>query len=314
LSVNHPGRSRLLLAVSLALLMLSSLALPVSAALQPAQADPAPVVQDISTEKCQGENACTGIDPATVGEGSCNGNQACLYATGPIGAGSCNDFAACRQTTGNIGNYSCNGDIGCFEATANIGDGSCNDGNACRASTGDIGNYSCNGNAACFMATANIGDCQHNAVTPAACIPPQPDGRIRRPGGPWLGDDIYNTSAIDQHVSVRARADRSRVLYISIQNDGGLADSFRLTDDQATSAGYSVRYFVGRTQQEISAAIAAGSWTTPSLAPGQRFLVRIWIALGPSVARYSSISRLVTISSLADDSKTDVVRYTVRRR
>jgi hypothetical protein len=111
----------------------------------------ATIVINFVVGKCQGAFACAGIDPAIVAEGSCNGDNACQNATGPIGANACNGIAAC-QSSGTVGAISCNGD------------------NACKNATGPIGTNACNGANICIGNIEVVPDCQFNAVVPAACF------------------------------------------------------------------------------------------------------------------------------------------------
>lgn len=167
---------------------------------------PAPAVM---LAKCTGIDACGGINPNLVGEGSCNGDYSCYVATGPIGPGSCNgayacyatsypvgDNAcigtracyryvsgllavasnscngnfACEETRGSVGADSCAGEYSCFRAGGSIGLGSCNASSACEITAGSVGDLSCNGSLACYFATSSIGNCQFNTVPPAACV------------------------------------------------------------------------------------------------------------------------------------------------
>lgn len=122
--------------------------------------------------KCTGDNACTGINPALVAAGSCNGSYTCYLAGGPIAANSCNGFRACYLIHGavgpnscndvlacgasvhltvSVGANSCNGEYACNDNSGTIGDNSCNAVTGCgRAIGGAIGNYSCNGPSACY--------------------------------------------------------------------------------------------------------------------------------------------------------------------
>jgi hypothetical protein len=52
-----------------------------------------------ASKKCDGYNACNGIDPDKVSCGSCNSYEACNGTTGPIGEGSCNNEYACLKHT-----------------------------------------------------------------------------------------------------------------------------------------------------------------------------------------------------------------------
>lgn len=167
---------------------------------------PAPAV---NLSKCTGNQACAGINPNLVGDGSCNGDYACYVAAGPIGAGACNgsyacyatsspvgdsscvglracynyvfvlqavasnacngDFA-CEETHGSVGAGSCNSAYSCFRAGGPVGAGSCNASSACENTGSSVGNYSCNGSLACYFASGAIGDCLFNATPPAPCV------------------------------------------------------------------------------------------------------------------------------------------------
>src|SRR5687767_8793341 len=93
-------------------------------------------------------------------------------------------------------------------------------------------------------------------MTSAAAATPnyRPDGRILQPCDPqyesceptWIGNNIYNTSAVGQSAEY---FDQQGVSYdgpiffrLRIQNDGTRADRFRVSATGSTS-GYRVRFF-----------------------------------------------------------------------
>jgi hypothetical protein len=53
-------------------------------------------------KKCDGENACDGIDTTLISCGSCNSPYACNGAQGPIGESSCNSDGACFNAAGPV--------------------------------------------------------------------------------------------------------------------------------------------------------------------------------------------------------------------
>jgi hypothetical protein len=158
-----------------------------------------------------------------------------------------------------------------------------------------------------------VGDCASNTAghEPAACAVPKPDARIRRPGGPVRGNDIYNLDGTNQTTNTFNKAGAHRRLYISIQNDGPAADSFTLEAPGSVNEGFIIRYFIGTSDVEVTAAVEAGTFATPELAPAAVYRLRVRIDVcAPSDF---TVSRLVTATSVADSSKADAVSFVETR-
>lgn len=148
----------------------------------------------------------------------------------------------------------------------------------------------------------------------ASAVIRRPDGRIRdmspgHPGFPLVGNNIYNTTGAHQRVLVSGSADFSPSVFgISIQNDGTGLDRFKVKASLTASNGWRVKYFHGITN--ITAAVIAGTYRTPSLLPAARYLITVKATLkGPSLG---SVSRLVTISSAANPARKDAVRFAIK--
>ena len=62
-----------------------------------------------------------------------------------------------------------------------------------------------------------------------------------------------------------------------------------------------MKYFHGTTN--ITAAVVAGTYRTGSLAPGATYLITAKLPAG------GSVTRLVTITSVADPTKKDAVKF-----
>jgi hypothetical protein len=157
------------------------------------------------------------------------------------------------------------------------------------------------------------------------CARYQPDGRVRlattgTPGmtppsltvfhGPWLGN-IYNaTGAHQTAVEVAIGSAMALGTYytfgISIQNDGSATDRFRVKATGAPSA-WVVTYSRGTTN--ITSAVVAGTYRTPSLVPGTTYLISARITLPQSSNLSFSVARLVTIRSVANTTKIDAVKF-----
>ena len=139
----------------------------------------------------------------------------------------------------------------------------------------------------------------------------RPDGRIRKGSGAFIGDNVYNTTGLDQTKTGRATRGSTIIFGISNQNDGNVSDRFKLAATGAATAMYGVRYLRGTT--EITAAVVAGTYKTPSLAPGAKYLITAKVKVKSSATVGSSVTRLMTISSVADPAKVDAVRFIGKR-
>jgi hypothetical protein len=111
---------------------------------------------------------------------------------------------------------------------------------------------------------------------------PRPDTRIRRSGGELYGNNIYNTTGANQYVSMKIYAGDKRIVYISIENDGPEPTNFGVQEDAALpQAGISVRYFVGRSDTEITDGLRFFDppFATPILDPGEVFRIRARVSV-----------------------------------
>ena len=105
-----------------------------------------------------------------------------------------------------------------------------------------------------------------------------------------------------------------RRVYLTIQNDGDVADSFSLDVTGASPDGYVLRYFRNRSQHELTSEIEAGTFVTPTLAPGQRYRIRVRIQTTKAAVHKSLLTRLFTFTSENDGSAQDAAFLSVKRR
>jgi hypothetical protein len=149
------------------------------------------------------------------------------------------------------------------------------------------------------------------AYGPLTAVSYQPDGRIKKGStGTLAGNDIYNTSGTNQTRSASKAIGTSVTFYVSIQNDGAAADSFKVSGAGSTTM-YSVRYYRGTT--EITSAVVAGTYQTASLAVGSAVQIKAVVKVKSSATVGSSVSRLVTLTSTNDGTKKDAVLFSVKR-
>lgn len=139
----------------------------------------------------------------------------------------------------------------------------------------------------------------------------QPDGRIRLgTSGAFVGDNIYNTTGTSQKKTGSAPRGSTITFGISIQNDGSAADGFRV-QAAGSSTSYNVKYLDGLTN--VTTAVVAGTYQTPSLAPGASHLLTVKAKVKSSATVGSKVVRLVTISSVAAGIAQDAVKFTAKR-
>jgi hypothetical protein len=100
----------------------------------------------------------------------------------------------------------------------------------------------------------------------------RPDGLIRKAGSStWKGGNVYG-AATGQTVRQHVRSRHPAKSFWSVQNDGERSDGF-LLKGTAGSARFKVRYFAGGT--DVTSAVVAGTYRTPTLAPGASTVLRV---------------------------------------
>jgi hypothetical protein len=98
---------------------------------------------------------------------------------------------------------------------------------------------------------------------------------------------------------------------LSIQNDGNSGDRFKVKATGTGVSGYAVKYFRGTT--DITAAIIAGTYRTPFLAPAATYGITARVTVKSGAAAGSSVARLVTVTSVANSTKKDAVKFIGKR-
>ena len=144
-------------------------------------------------------------------------------------------------------------------------------------------------------------------------VPRRPDARIRLgTSGPYLGNDVYNTTARHQSVSGAAPIGGSVAYQVSIQNDAkAFRDRFTVTVTGVIAPGYHVRYLTGAG--DITTGVDAGTYTTRAIAAGGKTLVTVTVHVGHGAAIGSTSELMVTVTSVSDPGVSDTVRFTARR-
>jgi hypothetical protein len=172
-----------------------------------------------------------------------------------------------------------------------------------------VGDFSCNSNVTFECSNSVVADCAHNTVVPAECLP-RPDAQIRLGSGSFVGDNMYNTDALGQKVFNSGVIDQKLTFFIKIQNDSvALTDSFKVNRSSGFTNGYRVRYY-NAAGTDVTGKVNVGTFTTPSLVPGSDYVMRATVKIKSWATPCSFTSRLITVSSVADPTSKDAVRFT----
>ena len=155
-----------------------------------------------------------------------------------------------------------------------------------------------------YVAATTTGEVQKFGVRP-----PRPDGRIRVGTGPLVGDDVYNTTGVDQTRKAKVRPGKKAVFTVSLQNDAGVPDRIR-----AAAQGSTPRFKVvyrDADGTDITAAVTAGTWRTPTLTAGKAVAVKAVVKVRLTAPSGAKLKRPFTGSSVTDPAYLDVVRLVV---
>jgi hypothetical protein len=137
----------------------------------------------------------------------------------------------------------------------------------------------------------------------------QPDDLIRKAGSTvWKGSDVYG-AATDQSVRQRIRRTHTRAVSWQVQNDGERADAFRLVAGASTRR-VRVHYLSGGV--DVTRAVVAGTFVTPTLGPGQ--VVTLTVTVTPTRRAKVGDVRTVTMAAVSVGDPTQVDRVATRVR
>ena len=163
-----------------------------------------------------------------------------------------------------------------------------------------------------FRNAAKIAEADFIASYSPPANNPKPDGRIKKGSGTLVGNDIYNTTG-DLQTRIGSAARGSTITFtVSIQNDGPVGGKFKVAATGAPAPSYRVTYFKGSTN--ITTAVANGTYQTTSVGPGNVFAITAKVKVLSGATVGSSVTRLVTISSVANPSSVDAVKLTGKRK
>jgi uncharacterized membrane protein len=139
----------------------------------------------------------------------------------------------------------------------------------------------------------------------------RPDALIRTGATSFVGDGVINATGQGQKRSARVRTGSKAVFTVRLQNDGNVADRLTLRAAAGTKA-FTVVY--RRGSSDISRAVVAGTFRTPSLAPGASTDITVVVTPTKRAKKGAVLTRPVTTTSAGDSTRRDVVSFTAVRR
>lgn len=149
----------------------------------------------------------------------------------------------------------------------------------------------------------------HYTVSPAY----RPDAQVRKGlNGAWLGIDTYTTTRMGLPISLTWKPPQGTA-YVRIVNDGKKADAMTVKATPS-GGGFAVSYWYG--DQNVTAAVKAGTYRTPSLKPGASSVLKMRVAIASSSLGVGDARQLwVVVRSAARGTVSDslVVKAAVVR-
>ena len=131
----------------------------------------------------------------------------------------------------------------------------------------------------------------------------QPDAMIRKTGStPFHGNDVYATRSGQRSTATLRRTGETTTAVVRIQNDGSVADRF------------TVRRHATQGPFEVRLRLPKGVKTSPLLAPGESWTVRIRVTRTRAVDAGDVVQVRAVARSATDAARRDAVWLRVRAR
>ncbi|HSV37948.1 MAG TPA: DUF4091 domain-containing protein, partial [Nocardioidaceae bacterium] len=141
-----------------------------------------------------------------------------------------------------------------------------------------------------------------------------PDVLLKKAGGSYVGGNVRNRTGAGQTVTITAKRGVAKTVYLLVQNDGNVADSYSVVGTRS-QRGFSTRYFLGSA--DVTGSVGTGTATSGALGPNGSRLYRLVVRPGrkvrAGVVRTWTI-HAVSFNSTADPKARDTVVVRVRVR
>lgn len=118
-----------------------------------------------------------------------------------------------------------------------------------------------------------------------------------------VGEDVYTGEQPRYRLVYPGQV---ATFHVIVQNDGNVADTFGVTAS-VLPAGWTGLVLDGRTGANITSAVTGAGWTTPTLAAGERYLLRVLLQPQHTVASGTRASMTIQATSKKVASKQDRV-------
>ena len=139
----------------------------------------------------------------------------------------------------------------------------------------------------------------------------RPDAHIRRAAAPrFAGDGVYSPSGAGQTHEARIGPRGEAVFFVRVQNDGVVANSFRVRG-QRSDPKWTVRYLDGT--RNVTRAVTDGTFAVRDLAPGGTRVLRVAVRPTVRTDRGNRRDVTVTVSAVTQPGVGDTVRAVIRR-
>jgi YVTN family beta-propeller protein len=137
-----------------------------------------------------------------------------------------------------------------------------------------------------------------------------PDALIRRStSSTYVGQDVFNTTGVHQHLSTDLAWGASAAFLIKVENDGNTPDSFEIKGPGRRH--HLIARYLNASGQKITSAVIAGTYRTPTLDPGKATVVRLVVLLRASTPAADPAEWLVTASSVTQPLGKDAVKASI---
>jgi len=134
----------------------------------------------------------------------------------------------------------------------------------------------------------------------------QPDGRIGTSSkiAKMVGDNVYNGTGQGQSKGGKAKHNKTKAFYVSVQNDGNATDTIAVKGSKS-SKGFVVKYYVGK--KDVTKQVVRGTYQIQNLAAGGTAKSIKVVVKVKSTAKIGSVQKL-KITATSGVSAMDVVK------
>lgn len=140
----------------------------------------------------------------------------------------------------------------------------------------------------------------------------RPDALVRSASGTYRGNNVYNTTATNQTITLNARRGVTRTFYVRITNDGNIPDNWSIAESRVSGvAGFSRSWF--RSGSIVTAAVRDGELSFSGVPVGGARLLKMTVRPTRST-RIGQVGswRLHAVHNPLSDQVRDVVGIRVK--